>query len=301
MKIEKSPKEKENRIGTMNWTPRFVSVERKIEVTHVVHVSVKTKKSGYVFPGEMHDFWEFVLVCEGNALATAEQHVYSLRDGKLLIHKPMEFHSIRSADETDLKLVIGSFCLRGELLPFFAEKLLTLTPAEEADFVRAIETLLRAEEENSALLRQKGASLFELFLLHQYEKGAPHGAGEENEMLDERCRTILKVLNDHVEKTLRLHDVARLCRMSESGVKKVFAAYTDGGVMRCFGKLKLRRAALLLEQGVAIRAVAERLSYSSAEYFHLAFKKEFGITPGAYQREKCGREKGVNLDLLRKM
>ena len=58
--------------------------------------------------------------------------------------------------------------------------------------------------------------------------------------------------------------------------------------MRCFGKLKLRRAALLLEQGVAIRAVAERLSYSSAEYFHLAFKKEFGITPGAYQREKGG-------------
>ena len=289
---EENGKMPHGRCGTMQWTPRLVPIHRAIEVTHIVHVSDKRKKSGYVFSGEMHDFWEFVLVCEGNARATADDRIYTLHSGRLLIHKPMEFHSIRSADETDLHLIIGSFCLKGEILPFFAEKLLPLSAEEQARFVRAITCMIEAEKQNSAVMRQEGVSMFEMFLLRQYEKGALPVC--ENEIYDERYQKILHVLHENAEKPLRQRDIARLCRMSESALKKTFAAHdadpdgdgTRGGIMHFFGKIKLSRAAALLENGMPVRAVAEKLSFSSVEYFHLAFKREFGITPGQYRKKK---------------
>ena len=54
--------------------------------------------------------------------------------------------------------------------------------------------------------------------------------------------------------------------------------------MKHFTHIKIRRAIKLLDEGLPVSQVSERLGFSSASYFSAVFKRETGYTPGAYRK-----------------
>ena len=68
-------------------------------------------EEGFYFEGECHSPWEMVYIIEGSAGITADDSVYVLKPGDVIVHKPMEFHKIWSADGGSIRILVCSFDL----------------------------------------------------------------------------------------------------------------------------------------------------------------------------------------------
>ena len=52
--------------------------------------------STFSFPGESHDFWEFLCVDKGEVTVTAGEKKLTLQQGQIIFHEPNEFHNVQA-------------------------------------------------------------------------------------------------------------------------------------------------------------------------------------------------------------
>lgn len=90
-------------------------------------------------------------------------------------------------------------------------------------------------------------------------------------------------MNDNLYAKFSMEQIARYCNVSCSGLEKIFARYTGGGVMQYYNELKLERSRKLLLEGYKVGKVAELLCFSSCAHFSAAFKRKYGIPPLRYK------------------
>ena len=259
----------------------LVPMQKMLEVTHVVTAFDEVRPARYIFSGEMHDFWEMTYALEGSLVVTAEARVLMLSRGQLLFHRPMEFHSLRTAGDAPARVLVVSFCAQGEVMHRFEGRELLLNIPEEEEYIRIVHTLQRFLQNKEAKDAALGRAALESLLLRLADKPAhpfQRSAGADDRLYEQAMR----VLNEHCTEALTLSDVARLCSTSESSLKKAFAACSRTGVMHCFTSIKIRRAAELLAAGESIVQVSDALSFSSPSYFHTVFRREMHCTPGEY-------------------
>ena len=271
---------------------KFRPVERMIEIKHIVSAIDVVRPQDYYFPGEMHDFWEMVFIADGEAMLTADDRVYTLTKGDIILHKPMEFHRIWSHNNTAPHLQIVSFTATGNGMHFFEDKVFSLDGFDyetvgkiNAAFKSVIRLSKRddtAPNEYTAATTQ-AAMLLERFLFKLYEKG--HHKQSQLDRTAAQYETIVRVLNENCCRSLCIEEIAKLCQLSVSNLKRIFHMYSDIGVMKYFTSVKMRYAMQELLAGRAIVDVSEQLHFSSISYFHAVFKKEVGITPKEYIRQ----------------
>ena len=244
----------------------------------------------FYFKGEMHDFWEVVFLLNGSVFATADERVYKLTEGQLLFHRPLEFHRIWSADDTSPHVIIFSFEATGEGMRFFENKLFTLG-REGAEAVteisQVIEKALNISEntgrndEKYIFSTHKAANAIERFLLGLYNTEAA-SINTARDAGSEDYKKIVRVMHENAEKNLSVAQIAKLCNMSVSSLKKKFSIYSDKGVGKYFLYVKMRKAIIMLCDGVSSAEISEALGFSSVSYFYASFKREIGLTPREY-------------------
>jgi len=246
----------------------------------------------FYFKGESHDFWEIVYILDGKAIATADDHVYSLSKGQMIFHKPMEFHRIWSSEGTSPHLLIISFSVGGKGMKNFENKLYNIDKTQEEDFKDIVVNLAnvlkiaKSQGTGSDFYKYLSSTVsvdIERFLLQLLNNEVPThptriiGTGEIYEQ-------IVRILNQHCCEDLNVTQIASLCNMSVSSLKKVFHQFSDKGIIKYFNSIKMRKAMSWLNEGVPISQISERLSFSSTNYFHVVFKRETGYTPRDYQK-----------------
>ncbi len=243
----------------------------------------------FVFSGEMHDFWEIVFVESGFVTASAEEQIFNLRHGELLFHKPNEFHRISTNGEKPAHLLILSFAAFGSGMKDFARKCYTLSDEEIQKYLETFELVKKAcesydGEKIDPLLSSKACSALEFFLLNLKEKAtAKIKPSSPNE---KRYKEIVTVMKEHCTEWLNVDDIAALCHMSPSNMKRIFSLYCDIGVSKYFLTLKLKKACKMLLNGMSIVEVSSALGFCSVNYFHTVFKREIGVTPSNYVLKK---------------
>ena len=121
----------------------------------------------------------------------------------------------------------------------------------------------------------------ERWLLHAMRNASENGITESSGAL--RYAEIVSVLREHLNEQLDAGQIALLCRMSLSNLKKIFTKYAGMGVARYFTEMKMRRAAELLRTGKRVGEVANELGYSDQNYFSTVFRRIMGIPPGQYR------------------
>ena len=107
---------------------------------------------------------------------------------------------------------------------------------------------------------------------------------------DERYRKIVQVMQSNCHMNLSIAEIADLCEMSISNLKRIFHQYSDVGIAKYFLTLKVRRAMELLDRDMPIAQVATELCFPDVAYFYTVFKRETGITPTQYRQNKNGTE-----------
>lgn len=268
----------------------FEPVSHLIQVDTLVSLLNCPRPKGFYFPGESHDFWEGVYVYEGEATATADEKVYHLGVGDFLLHPPMEFHRIWASEGHAPRLINLSFRASGAGLHTLG-RCFSLPPEQQVQLwgvVSAMTTALnptpQTEQSRHQLDVDLAATLLQSFLLALSKQDAqdPRAVSPD----EERYSKILQVMKDHCQLPLSLDELAELCEMSTSNMKRIFAKYSDAGAGKYFLMLKMRRAMELLDRGMSATQVAAALNYGEPNYFYTVFKRETGMTPGQYCRRR---------------
>ena len=124
------------------------------------------------------------------------------------------------------------------------------------------------------------------------ERGKPDGdtegsAGENTEFrYRERTEQIKKYIAEHVEERLNLDEIADRFYINRYYLSHYFKTETGFTLTQYITNQKISAAKKMLMSGMSVTDVALRLSYKSDSHFISVFKKNTGITPKQYAKEK---------------
>ena len=283
------------------------------EMIHIekMHTMFEMKyDKNYSFPGESHDFWECLYVISGNVCVSADERVYSLSEGEIIFHKPLEMHKFHIENEQGAHLFIFSFEMDGILEELFRDRVFRLSSEQK----QTIGSLLKFLRKKTEYYRQSQA--FDVPFHEEYLYGFKkletyshivstyicrlflslcdnNGIEQTSESPDALIfKNAINIMNANLHTWISVETLARECHISQSGLKRIFGKYSGFPVHKYFLKLKTNLAAQHLAGGVSVTEIAKLLGFSSQGYFSSVFKRETGFTPYEYKnREKTDKPK----------
>lgn len=275
----------------MKWEQ--VEVVQKIQIKSFVSAFEATYKGGFDFKGENHNFWEFVYVIDGIISVTADDRIHTLKSGDVIFHKPMEFHKLKTVNGTSASLLIMSFYLEGDSVSYFENAVFSLgVNAQEK--IEQIITFLRKNRpeenknnylyrlKNDAVLIQETANYTELFLMSLLNSDVK--TKEVTTRSAMMYKKIINAMKENVENNLTVDELADLCGMSTSNLKKVYSMYAVFSIHKYFVKLKIARAIEMLEEGYNVTEISDKLGFNNQNYFSIVFKRETSMSPLNYRK-----------------
>ena len=266
--------------------------------------------STFSFPGESHDFWEFICVDKGEVTIGADEAVHTLKRGQIAFHKPNEFHWVRANGNVAPNLIVISFSCRSPMMDFFRDKILNVEEAERRILARTIteagnylegrlddpyQTTLKARKDASPASGQLIRIYLEQLLISLYrrcsgisgslQKGSdqlPDKTIKENndtELFNQITAYLSQNLSEHIT-------IEKICRdnlIGRSQLQKLFHERTGGGVMDYFGRLRINAARRMIRSGrYNFTQIAAQCGFQSVHYFSRRFRQLTGMSPSEY-------------------
>lgn len=259
-------------------------IEQKIRIDALYTLFSDTREPNYSFEGERHNFWEIVCVLEGEVGVASANDLYTLSKGQAVIHSPMEFHNIWSEN---LKNTVFIFSFAGKM-PELKHKVYNFGAPERNIISEIIEQSVKIFEYKGLIMKcvkkgmeneaEKTVKKLEYLIASLTSNG-------EADILDLKSKSaqnylnIISVLNDNINTNLTIEEIADLCNMSQSNLKKTFRKYSGVGIIKYFNELKIEKAQKLLNSGYSVKETAATLGYSDQNYFSVVFKRVKGYSP----------------------
>ena len=238
----------------------------------------------YVFDGESHDFWEIVFVLSGKVVSTQDEKVYLLERNDLIVHAPMQFHSLRGTDGCDSEVLIISFHANGELPSALNRGIFALSPENALAYQQICDRLIALLDGGSETPYddQEIISRLTAFLIRLSRQDADCRLIVSADVLV--YRDIISAMHANVCENLTLEDFARSCNISVSYLKLLFKKYAAISPKNYFADLRVQHAIKLMQQGMSTSAIANIMNFSSPNYFSVFFKKHTGEVPSVYRK-----------------
>lgn len=262
----------------------MLKITRSLNIESFFTAFETKQRANFVFKGERHNFWELVYVVDGCVGVAEDDKIYELKTGDIIFHKPMEFHRIWSAAQTSPHLIIMSFSVSGNSIESLAGGVFKLGEKSKVLLLEALEELQNGSNFEDEITNQLGAICLEkcfLYLIreHQDRIRSKKTKGAQN------YKTIIRVMNENIDKNLTLSEIAGLCGLSESNLKKTFRKYSGTGVIKYFNNLKITKAMTMIAEGFSMAQISEQLGFSSPNYFSESFKRYCRMTPMEYKQK----------------
>ncbi len=265
----------------------MLKITRRINIEAFFSAFERTFDKNFNYDGERHNFWELVYVVDGVIGVAEDEKIYKLQSGDIIFHMPMEFHRIWSLDGTTPHIVIMSFSFSGSEYDVLGKGIFHIDKSYEAILLDALENATYCKKFEDSIKAQLAALNLENFLLNLIKTQTPETTLQKTKG-SQNYRKIVSVMNDNLDKNLSAADIAALCDLSLSNLKKIFKNYSGIGVMDYFNHLKIVRATSMINEGVPIYEISEALGFSSPNYFSECFKKRSGLTPTEYRKQFGG-------------
>ena len=96
----------------------------------------------------------------------------------------------------------------------------------------------------------------------------------------------LNYIEEHMEDSIQLSDVARYIGVSEPYLSSFFKRTMNENFIPYVNRQKVRKAKQLFAEGKLVYQVSEMLGYEDSTYFSKVFKKIEGITPEQYRKAR---------------
>ncbi len=255
----------------------------------------------YIFKGEMHNFWECVIVLDGSICVSADERVYTINKNEIIFHKPLELHKFHIDNPTGAHLLIFSFLMEGSGANFFKNLVVKLSNTQFKvvehflDFLRVSDYINLTEHpfvhyidnfERNKTYSQIALSYIYQLLLSLFDGNYLTEAHTTHEGDAKIFTQAVGYMNNHIQHNISIPQLANVHNVSETSIKRIFKKYAGMGVHQYFKTLKINTAIQMLSDGKSVTDISEKLGFCSQGYFSLAFKRETGFTPSDYRRLK---------------
>lgn len=286
----------------MNYVKTTLKEELTIKKIVTVHYFEYAKN--YVFEGEKHDFWEFLVVDKGEIEVMAEIQGFKLKQGDIIFHKPNEFHNVWANGIVAPNLIVISFECKSPAIKYFENKILSIGNYEKnllAQIIREakeaftsplhIPTLLKLEKNKDA---QFGSEhLIKLYLEqmlinmiregHCIKKEAKLSSSVKERSDDDIIKKIKSYLEENLTLNILFDDVCRFSSLSRTHLKVLFKEKTGLSVMEYYKNLKIEEAKKMIREGNHnFTQIASKIGYASIHYFSRHFKNVTDMNPSQY-------------------
>lgn len=178
----------------------------------------------------------------------------------------------------------------GGLLAALPAVLVVRGSGQGARGLRQVIDLLQGEAEapgdgSDAIVRQLASALFALSI-RAWLAQTPAVPGLFALLAERRVQPAVHAMLDAPQQPWTLATLAELCHMSRATFARVFGHAAGAAPLAVLTQLRMAQAARLLETGQhAAGMVAEMVGYQSEAAFHRAFKRRYGVGPGAWRRQ----------------
>ena len=141
--------------------------------------------------------------------------------------------------------------------------------------------------DEDALLAVIGNTITLLVQLRRacHRRTARPGVAEKPQLLDR----VLAYIEENLADRITLAETARHFFVSESTITQQFRKKLGASFYRCVTQRRLIAAKALIENGVQLEQVGERIGFTDYSAFYRAFKKEYGISPAQYRKLQAVR------------
>lgn len=293
---------------------RTTELKEVFSIKNIISIHYFEYMSNFSFPGEFHNFWEFLCVDKGVVEVTSNHETFLLKRGDIIFHQPNEFHALSANGIIAPNLLVVSFECENKSMEFFRKKRLTIGENERGILAQII---IEAKHCFSGVLDDPylekltpvadppfGSSQMiklnlELLLIQLYRNFSYYHHIKEKAENEPNSHIIYKDIISYFERSIRLQlTIEGICRdnlISDSYLKKLFRERHNSGVIQYFTKMKIDMAKQLIRnRQMNFTQIADYLGYTSIHYFSRQFKKQTGMTPSEYtasikQRTEGGR------------
>ena len=261
-------------------------VERNFKITAFRTSLYYSWNPDFIFNGEAHEMWEIVFVENGQVEVSENENVYILEKNNMIIHAPWEFHRIKSAGGTSPAVYIVSFFADGELPQKLKEGVFSLgieQGVRHSELCERIASFLRGKNP-SAYAGQEAADALSSFLI-QLSGETVRLAADVSASAKEYRKIVVSMTNSVCDNKT-LSEFAYEAGISVSYIKQLFKEYAGISPKSYYDKLRARYATEMIEKSLPVSEIAERMNFSSSNYFSTFFKKHMGELPTKYRQKQ---------------
>jgi two-component system response regulator YesN len=99
--------------------------------------------------------------------------------------------------------------------------------------------------------------------------------------------SVMKQMTDFIERhyneNIKLETLADLFNYNSGYLGKMFKNYTGEHFNTYLDHVRIQHAIELLQEGLKVHQVSERVGYANVDYFHSKFKKYKGVSPSSFK------------------
>lgn len=288
---------------------KSIHLEKLLSIDELVTIHYFEYMSDFSFPGESHDFWEFICVDKGDVRIQMDDSRIILKKGEVAFHRPNEFHTVDATGTSAPNLVVISFHCNSPAMSFFERKILKIDQLERnllADIIAEAKTVFHGRLDDPYQVEMVRASsstpdaeqmiriYLEYFLIHLMRRYRhPSATGSEqaasslkvtkiksdSEVLDR----VIRYMELHLNTRITIEQICRDNTIGRSQLQKLFQQKTGLGIIEYFSNMKIEAAKQMIRTGnMNFTQISEYLGYTSIHYFSRQFKKITDMTPSEY-------------------
>lgn len=280
---------------------QLTTLRTEISVTKICTVHYFEYSKDHHFPGESHDFWEFVYVDKGEITAVAERKRFILKPGDIIFHQPNEWHTLYANGEIAPNIVIVTFYSRSEAMSFFERKIMKVGQREKNIITEIINEYLKAfstplDDTFTTYLTRKKEPVFgsEQMIKNLLEQllvsmirgnDLPGRTIGKTRRMDANLNLMVGFLENNIAEKVTIEDVAQYAGISASAVSQTFSNAFGCGMTKYFIRMKVDAAKRYIrEKNLSFTQISSMLGYSSIHWFSRQFKNETGMSPMEYAK-----------------
>ena len=233
-----------------------------------------------------HDLFELAYVERGSAMCIVDSNEYTLNQGELMLFFPHQTHVSKKLSDVSSFLTI-SFHMSEYDCDFLKNKVFRADLFIKNTYSRILSEYELSDTYTPDMLI---ACLYEILLHLMRQNTEPsydaYSASVCDTDINTSKRTIKNISNyidSHIDEKLSLSDISNALMLNPTYVSRIFKQSCGICVTKYIRQKKLNKAKQLLKSSsFTITEISDMLGFSSIHYFSSCFKKEFGLSPGAY-------------------
>lgn len=281
----------------------FVTLHPFISINEICTIHYFEYMNDFSFPGESHDFWEFLCVDKGEVNVVAGKEPINLHKDEIIFHRPDEFHAVYSNGTVAPNLVVISFRCQSPAMDFFSKKILSVNDEEKrllGLIIQEAKQLFSTPLDDPYVEKMELSSqvppgceqmvktLLEQFLIKLYRRALSGSSPKpvssvKQKTGKDRYEQILSYLEENLHTHLTIEQICRDNLIGRSQLQKLFREKNGCGVIDYFSHIRVDAAKQMIRnQNLNFTQIADSLGYNSIHYFSRQFKKITGMTPSEY-------------------